>query len=61
MGIIHHSAVYEKSICRLLELETMPILTILDQKHSQNLHDIDLLLHQKRLLESKLSLKKVKY
>jgi hypothetical protein len=33
---IHNAAVYEKALCRLLELETLPILDTLQAKQKHN-------------------------
>jgi len=48
---LHSAAVYQKSLYRLLELETLPTLEKLQQKHKENLQKIKELKEQKRRLE----------
>ena len=57
---IHSAAVYEKSLCRLLELETLPVLENLQVKQKQNKAKILKLLEEKAQLEAKLKIKKAK-
>eukprot|EP01114_Cavostelium_apophysatum_P007939 TRINITY_DN2015_c0_g2_i2.p1 TRINITY_DN2015_c0_g2~~TRINITY_DN2015_c0_g2_i2.p1 ORF type:complete len:289 (-),score=45.53 TRINITY_DN2015_c0_g2_i2:69-935(-) len=55
----HSNSVYQKSVARLLELETLPLLSALHQRHQQNKDEILRLKEQKQLLEQ-LSNKRVK-
>ncbi len=41
---MHSAAVYQKSLCRLLELETLPLLHMLQQRHQHNVEKVNLLL-----------------
>jgi len=57
---IHSAAVYQKSLCRLLELETTPTLLLMQQKQNQNLERLQQLKEEKRLLELQSKNKKTK-
>jgi len=57
---MHSAAVYQKSLCRLLELETLPLLHMLQQRHQYNLEKIQQLKEEKQKLETRLKSKKAK-
>jgi len=57
---IHSAAVYQKSITRLLELQTIPVLMTLQQRQKNNLQRIEDLRKEKLNLEVQLSYKKLK-
>jgi len=48
---LHSAAVYQKALYRLLELETLPALYRLQQRHKENVQRIKELKEQKRRLE----------
>jgi len=57
---IHSTAVYQRSLSRLLETETLPVLSLLQQGHKQNLEKIKQLKEDKKRLESQARIKKPK-
>jgi len=57
---IHSTAVFQKSLSRLLETETLPVLALLQQRHKLNLEKIKQLKEEKKRLELQVRNKKAK-